>query len=148
MSDETFAPPPPPPPGGANPPPPPPPSGGGNPQASDKTLMLVLAYFGLLALIPFLVEKDDAEVRWHAKHGLVLFCTEIIVWVAFTIVNMILGIILGMIPGVNVVTGILGCLISVALFIGMIVLHVMAIMSALKGERLLVPHVSVYADRF
>ena len=32
--------------------------------------MIVLAYFGLLALIPLLMEKEDAEVQWHAKHGL------------------------------------------------------------------------------
>ena len=33
---------------------------------------IVLAYLGPLALIPFLVEKEDQEVQWHAKHGLVL----------------------------------------------------------------------------
>ena len=44
--------------------------------------MLVLAYLGLLALIPLLTEKDDKEVQWHAKHGLVQFFAWIILFVA------------------------------------------------------------------
>ena len=49
--------------------------------------MLILSYFGLLALIPLLVEKDDAEVQWHAKHGLILMAT----WIAVSIVLTILA---------------------------------------------------------
>ena len=38
----------------------------------NRGVMIVLAYLWLLALIPLLLEKQDAEVQWHAKHGLVL----------------------------------------------------------------------------
>ena len=43
--------------------------------------MIVLSYFGLLALIPLLVDKDDPEVQWHAKHGLVLTVAWVVLFV-------------------------------------------------------------------
>ncbi|MBV9497217.1 MAG: hypothetical protein JOZ54_23480, partial [Acidobacteria bacterium] len=66
-----------PPPGGSYPPPPPP--VGGAP-SSDRTIMLVLSYLGILSLIPFFMKKDDAEVQWHAKNGVALFGAEVVVW--------------------------------------------------------------------
>src|SRR5258707_12917568 len=78
MSDiPSYTPPPPPPPGGSYTPPPPPPPGAPAPN-SDRTIMLVLSYLGILALIPLLVKKDDPEVQWHAKNGTVLFGAEIV----------------------------------------------------------------------
>ena len=44
--------------------------------------MIVLAYLGPLALIPLLMEKEDQEVQWHAKHGLVLTVAEVAVFIA------------------------------------------------------------------
>ncbi len=31
--------------------------------SSNRTVMLILSYLGLLALVPLLVEKDDQEVQ-------------------------------------------------------------------------------------
>jgi len=103
--------------------------------------MVVLSYLWLLALVPLLVEKDDSEVQWHAKHGLVLTAAELIFWVAITIVSGMLG----------VITAGLGCIISMfgPLFsLGFIVVHVLCIAKGLKGERFLIPGVSQYADKF
>ena len=44
--------------------------------------MIVLSYLWLLALVPLLVEKEDNEVQWHAKHGIVLMVAEIVLWIA------------------------------------------------------------------
>jgi len=115
------------------PPPPPPaaPAGG----SSDKTLMLVLSYLGLLALVPLLVEKDDKNVQWHAKHGLVLFF-------CFVIVFAVLGVITS--------TGI-GCIFAVLYpFVGLgwLVVTVLAIVKATKGQRLMIPGISELADKF
>ena len=46
-----------------------------------NTLMAVLAYLGILIIIPFLVAKDKPFVKFHLKQGLVLFIIEAIVWV-------------------------------------------------------------------
>src|SRR6186997_2572008 len=92
--------------------PPTPPAGSGGAVSQNRTIMIVLSYFGLLALIPLLVEKDDREVQWHAKHGLVLFVAEIII----------------------------ATLISVV--------HILAIVKGVNGQRLIIPGLSDFANRF
>lgn len=126
---------PPPPPGGA-PPPPPPPSGHASPPAdSNRTVMLILAYLWVLALVPYLTEKDDPEVKWHARHGLVLLAAEIVLWVVLTLV--------GMLPMV-------GCLITplfVLVPLAAVIVRIVAVLKALEGKRFLIPGVSHYADQ-
>ena len=125
---------PPPTPAGGPPPPPPKPSssgtGGGK---SNNTVMLILSYLWLLALIPYITEKEDAEVQWHAKHGLVLCVAEFILWIVLFILQFI---------------PILGCLLYIVAFFGVCVIHVMAIVKATKGERLMIPYVSEYTEKF
>lgn len=99
--------------------------------------MIALSYLWLLALIPLLVEKDDAEVQWHAKHGLTLLVAEVILWVAFAILSMVLG------PLACVLA-----IIQLVLFIAIVVIHIICIVKGVNGERFLIPGVSQYADRF
>lgn len=47
---------------------------------ANATLMAVLAYLGILILIPFLMSKDDPFVKFHIRQGLVLVIIELIVW--------------------------------------------------------------------
>ena len=80
--------------------------------SNNKTIMAILAYLGILVIIPFLVEKKDAFVKFHIKQGAVLFVIEIVVWVlstmlwqlwlVFNIVNL-LTFILSIVGIVNVV---------------------------------------------
>lgn len=135
----------PPPPGPPSPPPyappPPPPAGGAAGDSGNRTIMLILSYFGILALIPFLVEKNDREVQWHAKHGLVLCGAEIALWIVLMIVNAIVGMVFA--PA--------SCLLSVVfllLALGILAFHVYLMVKAVNGERVLIPNVSQYADRF
>ena len=58
---------------------------------ADNKIMAVLAYFGLLFLIPLLAAPKSKFARFHANQGIVL-C---IVLVGYGIVNVILTIILG-----------------------------------------------------
>ena len=126
---------PPPPPTDQPPPQPSTPTGGG--QSDNRGLMIALSYLWLLALIPLLVEKDDKEVQWHAKHGLVLLVAEVVLWVVLAVLSMALG------P--------LACALAVVqmlLFIGVLVIHIMCIVKGVGGERFLIPGVSQYADKF
>ena len=106
---------------------------------SDK-VQLVLAYLGLLALIPLLTVKDSEYVKWHARQGLAL----LICYVGATIGVMILSVILAFIP-------ILGWLIIVlmylALYGGGLALVIIGIVKALKPERWQIPIVSMVADK-
>jgi uncharacterized membrane protein len=104
--------------------------------------MIALSYLWLLALVPLLVEKDDREVQWHAKHGIVLMVAELILWVAIFIIQMVAGTVVPILGGC--VTGILGMII----WVGIIVFHILCIVKGVNGQRLLVPGVSQYADRF
>ncbi len=100
--------------------------------------MIVLSYLWLLALVPLLTEKEDKEVQWHAKHGIVLMVGELVLWVAITIIQMAVGLFLGCFVGM------LGLLLWVAL----IVLHIMCIVKGINGQRLTIPGVSEYAEKF
>ena len=120
----------------ATPPPLPvtPPTTPAGPASSNRSVMIVLSYLWILALIPFLMEQDDKDVRWHAKHGLVLLGAEIAAFIA-------IGILSGLSGG-------LGCLLVPLAQFGVLVFHVVCIAKALKGERLLVPGLSDFADKF
>lgn len=106
--------------------------------SSNRNVMILLSYLWLLALIPLVVEKDDAEVQWHAKHGLVLTGAELIFWVAFQILTVVLG-------------SFLGCIVAIfAPIVGLVFLavHIFAIIKGINGQRLIIPGISQYADRF
>jgi uncharacterized membrane protein len=110
---------------------------GGTP-SSNRNVMIVLSYLWLLALIPLLVEKDDSEVQWHAKHGLVLNGAELIFWIVFNIVTFMLGAVLGC----------LAALVAPLVGLGILILHIMCMVKGLNGQRLMIPGLSEYASRF
>jgi uncharacterized membrane protein YjgN (DUF898 family) len=102
--------------------------------------MIVLAYLWPLALIPLLIDKQDAEVQWHARHGIVLAIAELILLFAYIIVTSI----------VSLRTLGLGCVLTLFLifaWIAVVAVHVVAILKGISGARLIVPGVSAYANR-
>lgn len=140
MSDTpSYTPPPPPPPGGSYTPPPPPPPGAAAP-GGDRTLMVVLSYLWILALIPLLTKKDDPEVQWHAKNGLALVGAEILIWIVFMIAGFALRGILAT----------LGCGLAVVecvVWIGFLVLRVMCIVKGVGGQRFRIPVITDFAEK-
>jgi|SRR6185312_7240298 len=46
----------------------------------NKTLMGILAYLGILIIIPFLMDKEDPFVKFHIKQGLLLVIVEVVIW--------------------------------------------------------------------
>ena len=107
------------------------------PTDPNRTVMLVLAYLGPLCLVPLLIDKEDKEVRWHARNGLVFFAA----WVGIFVLDNLLF--LNLHP--------LGCLITLLMpLVGLayLALVVAAIVKALDGKRLMVPGLSTLADRF
>jgi uncharacterized membrane protein len=109
--------------------------------APNRGVMIVLAYLWLLALVPLLVEKGDPDVQWHAKHGLVLMIAELLLFVGYVVVTSV----------VSLATLGLGCVLSIVLvfgWVGILVLHVVAILKGVNGSRFIIPGLSHYADRF
>jgi len=115
----------------------------GSTPSSNRTVMIVLSYLWILALVPLFLEKDDREVQWHAKHGIVLMIAEVILGIALTIVNSAVA----SIPVLGCLAAIVGALVGFVLWIAIIVVHVLAIVKGINGQRFLVPYVSQYADR-
>jgi uncharacterized membrane protein len=109
----------------------------GSAPSSNRNVMIVLSYLWLLALVPLLTEKDDKEVQWHAKHGLVLMVAELFLWIVITILLGPLGIF-----------GCIAALFTPILALGQLVLHVMAIVKGINGQRLIIPGLSEFADKF
>jgi uncharacterized membrane protein len=108
--------------------------------SSNRGVMIVLAYLWLLALVPLLVERQDPEVQWHAKHGLVLMIAELILLFGYIVMTSVVSLaMLG-----------LGCVLSLLLvfgWVGVLALHVVAILKGVNGGRLIIPGLSDYANR-
>jgi len=105
-------------------------------RASEDVVFLVLAYLGILALIPFFVAKDNDYVRWHAKQGLVLVAFEIVLWIVLMI--------LGVVPILNIIIAFLG----IFIWLGILILHIFCIVKAVKGEKWYVPVIGKFTDKF
>jgi uncharacterized membrane protein len=104
--------------------------------SSNRSVMIVLAYLWILSLVPLLVEKNDQEVQWHAKNGIVLMAAEIAFWIAFNIVVYMMPF--------GCVVGLIGPLVALAF----LAVHIVAIVKGLNGQRLVIPGLSEYASRF
>src|SRR6476646_9619815 len=94
--------------------------GGTDTVRDQDKIMLVLAYLGILSLIPLLTVKDSDFVKWHAKQGLVLSLG------GFVVLSII-----GMIPVVQ--------LIACPGFLALVVFMVMGISKAMGGQRWRIP---------
>jgi len=102
--------------------------GGADVVREQDKVHLVLAYIGLLCLIPLLTVKDSPFVQWHAKQGLVLSL------VGFG--SMFLGV-LGPLAYLN-------CLLWPAMF----VMAIMGIVKAMQGQRWRIPLVADLSEKF
>jgi uncharacterized membrane protein len=104
---------------------------------AQPTLMLVLSYLAFLGFIPLIAGKRDREVRWHAANGLLLFGAVAAILIAATIIGVL-------VPP-------LSCVYPIVMFLVLIlytIIAILAVVKALNGERLIVPVISRYADRF
>jgi uncharacterized membrane protein len=107
----------------------------------NRGAMIALAYLWPLALVPLFLDKQDAEVQWHAKNGIMLMVAELALLFAYIMLTSV----------VSIATLGLGCVLSLFLvfaWIGVLALHVTAIIKGINGQRLVVPVVSEYASRF
>jgi uncharacterized membrane protein len=52
--------------------------------------MAILAYLGILVLVPIFAAKESKFARFHANQGLVLFLAEIAFYIVLTIVSAII----------------------------------------------------------
>ena len=109
--------------------------------SSNRGVMIVLAYLWPLAIVPLLLEKDDADVQWHAKHGLVLLAAELLLLMGFAVLTSL----------VSLATFVFGCALSmfmILIWVAILGVHIVAIIKGMGGTRLIIPGISEYANRF
>lgn len=100
-------------------------------KGQNKTLMGILAYLGLLVLIPFFVDKEDPFVKFHVKQGLVLLAIEIIIW--------ILG---------SIFWSYLLYSLMQLLSLGVIILSIIGIINVTQGKEKMLPLVGQFSKYF
>lgn len=89
--------------------------------------MAVLAYFGILVLIPILAAKESKFARFHANQGLILLITG----VAYSIFVQVVIKIVSFIS--YALAGIVGIALGLAWLL-LLVLAIIGIINAVKGE--------------
>jgi len=94
--------------------------------ADKHKIFGILAYVGILCLVPILAAKDSPFAKYHANQGLVLFLLEVIISVTLFVV----GIILAMLPGV---LGLLNLILSL-IWLGPLILAILGIVNAAAGK--------------
>jgi uncharacterized membrane protein len=102
----------------------------GKKTSDNDKLMGVLAYLGILVLIPLLAAKDSKFAQFHAKQGLTLFAGEVILFVLNWIVTIIL---FSSFAGLGI-----GSLLSLVLWVigvGFLVLSIIGIINVVNGEQ-------------
>lgn len=87
----------------------------------------VLAYLGILFLVPLLAAKDSQYARFHTNQGIMLFILDVVLGICSGIISAILAFMpivgWGLIPVVNGAVGIL-----------ILVLTILGIVNACSGE--------------
>ncbi len=96
-------------------------------EVDDGKAMAILSYIGILALIPYLAEKNNKFVIYHAKIGMNLFLLEVIASVALSV----LAFTIILIPLIAIASPVIG--------IGSLVLSIIGIVNACNGEAKVLP---------
>jgi uncharacterized membrane protein len=100
------------------------------PDAADvqkNKVMAILAYLGILVLVPILAAKDSPFARYHANQGLVLLITAIVGWIPLMILTFI---------------PIIGCIAAIILlfwWLGVLVMMILGIVNAANGKMVPLP---------
>ena len=93
--------------------------------AEDNKVMAILAYLGILVLVPIFAAKESPFARYHANQGLILF----IIGIAASIILSILSVVL-----ISIGIWWLYSLIALVISVGLLILAILGIINAVKGE--------------
>jgi len=99
--------------------------------------MGILAYLGILVLVPIFAAKESPFARFHANQGLIL----IIAWIAVYIVAAILAVIFAFI---STALAFLAGLLTFVVWIGYLAFMILGIINAAKGEMKELPFIGKY----
>lgn len=96
--------------------------------SGEQILFGILAYLGILVLIPLLLKKDDKFIHHHSKQGLVL----LIAWIAIGIFTMV---------------PLIGWIFGPLIYLVLIVFWIIAIIKVATGQLWVLPIIGKFADK-
>ncbi len=98
-----------------------------DPEDAEKNKLFgILAYLGILFLVPLLAAKESPFAKYHANQGLSLFLSEIVISVALMIINTILGVLPGFFSYINLILGLV--------WLGPLLLIILGVINAAAGK--------------
>ena len=100
--------------------------------AGQNMLMGILAYLGILVIIPFLIAKDDPFVKFHIKQGLVLVVIETVMWFIGHLGMMVLFLL----PVIVIIN------------IGTLLFSLLGIINVIQGTEKELPFIGKYSSYF
>ncbi|MBL8852785.1 MAG: hypothetical protein JNK57_02320 [Planctomycetaceae bacterium] len=99
---------------------------------SNNTLMCILSYFGIFALIPYFTQKDNAYLNWHSRQGLLITAIAIVISFGLSVLTFL--------PAIGWVAGLASMLFSFAV----LALCVFCMIQACNGKKWAVPGLSAF----
>ena len=105
--------------------------------AQDNKIMGILAYLGILVLVPLFAAKDSPFARFHANQGLILLIASIALYVVIVILAVIFAFIS---PALARLMGFLYSLVGIVAFVFVVI----GIINAAKGEMKELPLIGKY----
>jgi len=109
------------------------------PLTDQDRILLVLAYLGILALVPYLTARKEF-ILWHARQGLLLFGVSLVSLFGMILVNVVLW-------QLHWVLGVLFLVLLITSAFGVLALVVACILRAFEGEIWRVPFLGDFVDR-
>lgn len=90
-------------------------------EIQNGKVMAVLSYLSILVLIPWFVEKENRYVRFHAKQGMLLFMSQVILGIFTCISSMILmNISIELWVLLSLVLGCVNCVLGILAIVGIV----------------------------
>ncbi|MBL8889592.1 MAG: hypothetical protein JNL67_06410 [Planctomycetaceae bacterium] len=99
---------------------------------SNNTLMCILSYFGIFALIPYFTQKENAYINWHSRQGLLITAIAIVISFGLSVLTFM--------PAIGWIAGLASTLFSLAV----LVLCVFCMIQACGGKKWVVPGLSAF----
>ncbi|AKM85030.1 TPA: hypothetical protein DHW58_00955 [Patescibacteria group bacterium] len=95
----------------------------------EDRVFAALSYISILFVVPLILKHDNDDIYFHAKQGMVLFLSEVVVWF---VLFMLESFIVALLPRISFsITSWLGAL-AWLLFVG---LSIAGVYNAIRGKR-------------
>lgn len=107
----------------------------------DNKVMAILAYLGILVLVPIFAAKESKFARFHANQGVVLLICEIAFGIVYFIVSLLAAILIA--AGLGMIGTILIGVVGLCYFV-FLILAILGIINAAKGEMKELPFIGKY----